>query len=130
MPTISKQIGHGEELNAVQLAIFEWGRHVLGHDEMSPQRRALRLVEEAMELAQVEGVPLHTIVAQAEHTYSRPVGERAKEAGGVFVTLLAYCESVTMSAAYLLNKELERINSKPLADFRTRTAEKLKAGLL
>lgn len=53
--------------------------------------RGDRLIEEVIELLQSGAYPRERIAALTDYVYSREVGEPHQEAGGVMVTLAAYC---------------------------------------
>ncbi|CDZ43058.1 Hypothetical protein NGAL_HAMBI1146_58310 [Neorhizobium galegae bv. officinalis] len=54
--------------------------------------RGDRYLEETFELLQSVGYPRERIRALEDYVYSRPVGDPPQEAGGVMVTLAAFCE--------------------------------------
>lgn len=54
--------------------------------------RGDRYLEETFELLQSVGYPRDRIRALEDYVYSRPIGEPVQEAGGVMVTLAAFCE--------------------------------------
>lgn len=93
--------------------VAEWVRTRLGGGAMNPRERALRLLEEACELAQAEGVPEDLAAKQVAHVYSRPPGESRQEAGGVAVTLMGWCASTGHRLEDLAVAELERIERRP-----------------
>ncbi len=110
--------------------ITRWASLAFGEEEMTPRVRALRLLEEALELAQAEGVDADTAAKVAARVFSRPVGEARLEAGGVGVCLLAYCEVRGWSASELEQAEVQRITGKPFEFWRERAAKKRAEGLL
>jgi hypothetical protein len=112
-----------------QQQIGDWCVDAFGPMAIDPGNRARRIVEEAIELAQAEGVSGEDIVKIAEHVYGRPVGDPDQEVGGVAVTLLAYCAATGRSAESLERREVERILNKDVEHFRRRNAEKVKAGI-
>jgi NTP pyrophosphatase (non-canonical NTP hydrolase) len=57
----------------------------------SKRERAVRLVEEAIELAQSSGVPKGAITDTLTQVYSKPAGDLRQEVGGVIVTLASLC---------------------------------------
>ena len=54
--------------------------------------RGDRYLEETLELLQSVGYPRERILALEEYVYARPIGEPHQEAGGVMLTLAAFCE--------------------------------------
>jgi hypothetical protein len=94
------------------------------------QERALRVVEEAIELAQAEGLHPVYIKAIAERVYGRPVGTARAEAGGVGVTYLAYCEAFGEDHKNLIEKELARISTpKMIGKCREKQKDKVQMGV-
>lgn len=91
--------------------------------------RALRLLEEAIELAQAEGVQRHMIDHCTEVVYSRPVGLANQEIGGVLMTAAVYCSCRGMDIEEVLKNELDRVLAKPLEKFAKRNQDKIDLGL-
>jgi hypothetical protein len=103
-----------------------WGERVLhNHAE-----RGGRLFEEASELAQAVGLPLEKAMTILVYTYGRPAGDPHQEIGGVGVTLLALCASLSLSADEAEATEVARVLAKPIEHFRRRHAEKEAAGVM
>jgi hypothetical protein len=101
-----------------------WGVDVL----MSMHERAARCAEEAIELAQAEGVPLEQIAKIADRVYSRPAGHPMQESSGVGLTWLAWCYARGIDPSYVLEVELVRIENLPINHFRNKHNEKIDAG--
>jgi len=70
--------------------------------------RIQRFLEEALELAQAEGMPKADAAKLLEYVWSRPPGEILQEVGGVMVTLAAYCNAVEYNIFAAGTAELER----------------------
>lgn len=109
-----------------QATIARWARRVLGDDIFeNTKERALRLVEEALELAQAIGVTdvdLHRLV---DYVYARPVGEVSQEVAGTMVTLYAVAASAGVDADEAYKKEVIRIHTPEIeAKVRRRQQEK------
>ena len=98
------------------------------HDARSIPQRGLRLVEEAIETAQACGCDPAMLHRLIDHVYAKPVGELAKELGGLGVTLLALAEAAGVSADEAERQEIERVRAKPLSHFAARNAAKAAAG--
>ena len=115
--------------DARQKLVSDWAINAFGKEEATnPNQRGLRLVEEAIELAQCAGcdpIKLHDLI---DYIYSRPKGGVYQEIGGVSVTLLAFCESVGISADLAEIAEIKRVLSKPLKHFTERNRKKNEAG--
>ncbi|MEV5021386.1 hypothetical protein MRBLMA1_001208 [Sphingobium sp. LMA1-1-1.1] len=75
--------------------------------------RADRFTEEALELAQtMPGFNAERAHALVDYVFSRPVGERGQEVGGVMVTLAALCNPVGLDISEAAERELARIWTK------------------
>lgn len=112
-----------------QIAILAWVRDTFGMPAAEVPERVRRLVEEVVELAQAEGLPLEAIKDIAHHVYSKPPGEPTQEIGGVCTTLLAYCASKNVSMEACENAEFQRIQKLPPSYFRDRQNIKADAGI-
>lgn len=73
-----------------------------------PQERAMRLLEEALELAQAAGLRKLQALALVEYVYGRPLGLVAQEVGGVMVTLAALCSAFYLDLGRCASDELAR----------------------
>lgn len=98
-------------------------------DTRNPIERALRLVEEVIELAQCEEVDKHVLHTLIDRVYDRPVGEDYQELGGVGVCVLAYAAVKGLDADTCEAIEVRRILSKPPEHFTDRMIEKIAAGI-
>jgi hypothetical protein len=122
-------IYHGNTLGHLTNRIAGWVRSRLGEKAlMDRQERAARLVEEAIELAQAEGVPEIRIVNVARRVYDRPVGEVEQEIGGIGVCLLAYCHASGFNFVTLTDREVTRIEKVPVEVSRAKHNAKVRAG--
>lgn len=88
------------------LACF--GEEVAGDKE----ERTYRFLEEALELAQACGASPSSCHELVNYTFSRPVGEKFQEVGGVMVTLAALCLANSLSMDQAGERELERVWKK------------------
>jgi len=108
----------------------DWGVRCFGADHMRDRRvRALRLVEEAVELAQACHVSEAQIEQLVEVVYSRPRGMAHQEAGGVMVTLAVLCDHLGIDIETAFEIEVRRCLSRDPADFAERNRQKIAAGL-
>jgi hypothetical protein len=110
-----------------QTRCLRWVKETFGI--LTVKDRAIRLLEEAIELAQSECVSKEDAIRIIEHVYSKPAGDPQQEAGGIGVCLLAYCELRGFSAEQLEKAELDRVMSKDPAWFRKRHNVKAEAGI-
>ncbi|WP_407529244.1 hypothetical protein [Methylobacterium oryzisoli] len=106
-----------------------WVTRNWGAPAMNRQERVERLLEEAMELAQAEGLSTHRIHTIMLHVFSKPRGEPAQEVGGVSNCLLAYCAAAGLSADDCEVTEMARILNKTPEHFRARHQAKVDAGM-
>ena len=112
-----------------QLAVFEWAKEAFTSAATTPNERAARFLEEALELAQAQGIAQSYVEALTKHVYSKPIGEVKQEVGGCGVTLLAYCESVGVSADDEEYEEVKRVIAIDPSYFRKRHNIKAAAGV-
>lgn len=108
----------------------KWVVSRIGVDHMQPKERAMRLLEEAIELAQSEGISRDQVFAQTQHVYDRPSGIPSSEAAGVAVCLLAWCAARGYELKKLALREIIRIEGKPLNQIRGSLARKADADLV
>lgn len=106
-----------------------WVAACFGPEALHPYERAERVLEEALELAQCEGVDPPRIHAIAHAVYAKPPGTPGQEIGGVATCLLAYAQSRGISADTAELRELTRITKLPPEHFRARHAAKFASGL-
>lgn len=114
---------------SLQAQVYRWARDTFGAESSSPRERARRFIEEALELVQVEGIYSRDVLAILDHVYNKPPGDPKSEAGGVGVTLLAYCEAKGFSARQAEADEFSRVSSLPVEHFRKRHNAKAEAGI-
>ncbi len=112
-----------------QLAVHNWCKAAFGAAHASSvEQRAVRFLEEAIELYQACGGSSDMAHQLINYIFNRPVGYIAQEFGGVDVTLLALAQACGLSAEDLGKAEFERVLKKPLADFTKRNQVKNEAG--
>jgi hypothetical protein len=112
-----------------QRAVMDWAFHCFGSRAMGLKERALRVLEEAIELAQAEGVEPAIVNRLTDHVYSKPPGAPNQEVGGVAVTLLCYCERKRLSLEAEEVREFRRVLALPREHFAARHAAKDAAGI-
>ena len=119
---LQKKVDRQKEL--LTFAVDNLGATALNRDE-----RAARMVEEAIEVGQVEGVTLDLIKKIADYIYSRPPGRLAQEIAGVGVTLEVLAENVGIVVDTEIDKECNRIYSLPKEWWHKKHLEKTAAGI-
>lgn len=122
----------GQPDDSRQGSVADWLERAFGNGVSTPLRareRALRVLEEAVELAQVEGVTPAEIARLQAYVYDRPVGDPMQEIGGVRLALLAYAVEKGLSADRAELAELAHVFAKPLQAVRDRSREMHAAGV-
>lgn len=99
--------------DAFQARVDPWLQSCFGN-EIARDRleRGDRLLEEVLELLQAGAYPRDRIASLARYVWSRPAGEPAQEAGGVMVTLAAYCLAHGLDMHAAGEAELSRVWTK------------------
>lgn len=94
----------------LQDGLAEWATEAFGAETITDLKvRAMRTLEEAVELAQVLGVDEDACHRQVEHTYRRPVGDPAQEIAGVINGALMAAEGLGIDGLAAAYDELERV---------------------
>lgn len=109
--------------------ILRWAIDTFGPIAADRHERAARFLEEAMELAQVEGVSHHIAKAIADRVYSRPTGTLTREVGQAQVTLECLAANVGVDADEEAAKEFDRVRSISPDKFRKKQAAKAAIGI-
>ncbi len=110
--------------------VAHWVRTRLGAENLHHRERSMRLLEEAIELAQAEGITPDQVAKQVAHVFARPSGEPSQEAAGIAVCLLGWCAATGNSLLDLAHREIERIEAKPVEQIRGSLARKADADLV
>ena len=115
-------------IEVAQARVGEWvrTRFGTGHDR---RECAMRLLEEAVELAQAEGVGKAETGRVVAYVFDKPAGEPDQEAAGAGVCLLAWGAAADRPLWQLIEAEIERIHSKTADHFRARQNVKAAAGI-
>jgi NTP pyrophosphatase (non-canonical NTP hydrolase) len=102
----------------MQQLMRQWALLVFGprNEEITPYIRSLRLLEEVLELCQTDNVSLRDIATIIDQVYSKPVGERASEVGGVVTCLVAYCDVAGLDLEERFFAEFTRIMDPKLME--------------
>ena len=113
-----------------QARVNTWVQATFGRSQAGElPERALRVVEEAIELAQALGVPEGQAHRMVCRVFDRPAGEPGRELGGLGVTLLACAAALGMQADQEEDIEVERVLAIPAEEMRARHAAKIGAGV-
>ena len=116
-------------LAAAQGHVSDWVRLNFGDDAMDRQERATRVLEEAIELAQAEGIRIGDVNLLTGHVYTKPAGEPSQEVGGIGVCLLAWAGAAGQELWPIIETEIDRIHTKTADHFRARHQVKVDAGV-
>lgn len=117
----------------IQERIARWLTETLSEESeeagLSPldnrEERAVRFVEEALELAQAIGVDRDQLHRLVDYVMNRPVGEVAQEIGGSMLTLYAVSAACGVDADAQAMKEVKRVETPEIrAKVRRRQKEK------
>lgn len=109
-----------------------WVVRTFGLPNLTDRReRARRIVEEAIEVAQSEGIDEARVRRLVERVYSRPVGMIGDEIGGLLLTIAAWQANTPSMSPFV---EAERLLSTKLEPgdperFRAKHADKVAAGV-
>lgn len=114
-----------------QSEVDRWMDACFGEDIKGDKlERADRFIEEALELAQtMPGFTASRGHALVDYVFSRPVGERGQEVGGVMVTLAALCNTVGLFIDTEADREIARVWTK-VEQIRAKQASKPKGSAL
>src|SRR5690606_23251226 len=93
----------------VQAKAVTWAKACFGFDQVMDRKlRALRFLEEAIELVQAAGLSIEEVERVKQYVYWRPPGEIPQEVGGVMVTLGVFCYAHELQMNELGHREIER----------------------
>jgi NTP pyrophosphatase (non-canonical NTP hydrolase) len=114
-----------------QASVFAWAKSAFGEVQAtSLPQRGLRLLEEAIEAYQACGGQRDQAFHLVGYVFSRPPGVLHQELGGVAVTTLCLAAAAGLSVDVEEEREVNRVLSKPIAEFTKRNEAKNAAGFL
>jgi mannose/cellobiose epimerase-like protein (N-acyl-D-glucosamine 2-epimerase family) len=97
-------------MSEFQPAVLAWMLECFGETSTYDKReRAIRFLEEAIELIQTCSITADQAHALVDYVYNREVGQAEQEVGGVMVTLAALCAATSIDLTKAANTELTRI---------------------
>src|SRR4051812_385355 len=94
--------------------VADWIVTRIGPEHMNSRERAMRGLEEQVELAQSEGITEDLVIQQVRYVFSRKPGDPVQEAGGVAVCLLGWCAAAGRTFLEVATAEIERIEAQPI----------------
>jgi len=104
----------------------DWALRSFGQEQMTNEKtRALRLVEEAIELCQAVGVSENDVHQTLTKVYTGEPGDPVQELGGVFLTAFLMSKVMRVPAIEVFVKELRRVLGKDPAIWAARNANKV-----
>ncbi len=109
--------------------MLEWAHSVFGECVLRRKERALRLLEEAMELAQAEDVDAGQASGLLARVWTRPAGDPVREFDQVAATLETYGALVGISVDEGAEREWRRVQTLDVADLRARHDAKTRQGV-
>ena len=109
----------------------DWVQRCFGDNVLNnKQERALRLMEETIELAQSVGVSLDKVYALGTHVYARPRGDPNREIGSVLLTAVVMSRTLGWNdPTNPLLAELRRVLDTDVDKFKKRWQEKIEDGV-
>ena len=112
-----------------QQVIKKWLLEVLGYMHVyNKEERALRFLEEAVELVQACGIQRDKALRVLEYVYDRPIGKASQEIGGAQLTLYALGEALGIDIQSVCVQEILRVHKPEVIErVRSRQEEKLAA---
>jgi hypothetical protein len=110
-------------------AILAWTVRTFGRVADHPHERAMRFLEEAMELAQSCGLSRETANAITERAYSRRAGEIDKELAQAGMTLEALAAHLGLDLSSAITNEFSRVREIPQEEWERRHAAKKRVGI-
>lgn len=112
----------------IRIAV-EWAIRCFGVEHVTHiPTRAMRVAEEAIELAQAAQVDKETIYRIVDAVYAKPRGNLDQEIGGVMLTLAIFSNSAYVDPNISFETELCRVLRMPPEHFAARNQSKVKAG--
>lgn len=116
-----------EEVRAYE--VLDWAEQMFGPIARNRKERASRFLEEAIELAQAEGLTLENVDRILWRVYSRPPGDPAKEVGQARMTLNCMAWNMGLEAGAEEKREWDRVRTIPKEEWQRRHDAKIKLGI-
>lgn len=111
--------------------IVEWAQKTFGPVACSQRERALRFIEEAIEVGHAAGLDSHTITLLLNRVYAKApnTGDVGREIGQARMTLAALAWVLEVNDDIELAREWDRVRNVPRADHRARHRRKIEQGI-
>ena len=108
---------------------LEWAHKTFGDVGLDPQERAMRFLEEAIEVAHTAGISANTMQAIVARVTARPYGNIGREIGQALCALELFAKVAGVDAESEAASEFIRVQSIPQAEWDRRHAAKVKIGI-
>jgi hypothetical protein len=108
---------------------LDWAIGIFGPVAADRHERAMRFVEEAIEVAHAEGVLEIALGNMIERVYTRKPGDIAREIGQASATLEMLAASIGVSASDEAAREFARVQRLPKEHWQKRHAAKVVLGI-
>jgi hypothetical protein len=108
---------------------LNWAVEMFGEVARDPHERAMRFLEEAIELAHAMDVSYVTLTAISRRVYDKPQGEVSREVGQAQMTLEVLAKAIQVDADEEATKEFYRIQAVPKSEWLRRHAAKQAIGI-
>lgn len=113
-----------------QRRCMAWAERTYGENARSRRILALRLVEEAVELGQAQGLTAKDFRIVLKRVLGRKPGDTKQEIGGLMVVLYCLAENLGLDVDGCEATEINRVHAAPLDELKAKEAEKFQQGLL
>ena len=111
-----------------QQKLLQWAVDVFGDIALEPEERALRFVEEALEVAQIH-LARDQVDAMVTRVFNREPGKIGKEIGQAAMTLKMLAQAVGVSVDEEIGAEFQRVSSRHIDEWHQRQNDKADMGL-
>jgi hypothetical protein len=106
-----------------------WAADMFGPVALEAPERAMRFLEEAIELAHAMGMPQHTAEAITKRVYGRDAGNIPREIGQAQMTLEVLAKAIGVDADHEATQEFFRIQKIPKEEWQRRHSAKQAIGI-
>jgi hypothetical protein len=106
-----------------------WAVNTFGEIAADKEERAMRFVEEAVELVNALGLDVRTVRAIVERVYGRQKGDRGRELGQAMFTLELLGEALAIDPSRAADAEFTRCQAIPKEEWERRHKAKVDIGI-
>lgn len=110
-------------------AFLDWAADIFGPVALERRERLTRFVEEALELAAAERMPISLLEKLIDRVWASPQGETPKELGQAQACLETFAYSIGLSADKEAAREFARVQSIPREEWTRRHDVKVALGI-